>query len=357
MVDEISLVVFNIKEESQMKNRRHILSTLTAAIIVAGTAFNTSAHAQFSERNIKMSNGVNEDHPVGAGVKKMQEILLAKSGGKMKMTAFWGGAAGGDLQATQALRAGTQEMVVSSSSPLVGIIKELGVFDLPFLFANEKEADAVLDGPAGQYFNKKLEEAGLVNLAYWENGFRNLTNSKRAVAKVEDFDGVKVRVMQNNIFLDTFKTLGTNAVPMAFGEVFTALETKTIDGQENPFVTIDTSKFYEVQKFLSVTRHAYTPFLVLYSKKMFDTLSPQEQALLREAAMEGQKVQRSTIRANDLKALANLKAKGMQVNEITPAEQRRMFEKVKPVYDKNAGTIGSDAITVVVDALKKARGG
>jgi TRAP-type transport system periplasmic protein len=357
MVDEISLFIFSKKEESQMKNRRYILSTLTAAILVAGTALTTSAQAQFSERNIKMSNGVNEDHPVGAGVKKMQEILLAKSGGKMKMTSFWGGAAGGDLQATQALRAGTQEMVVSSSSPLVGIIKELGVFDLPFLFANEKEADAVLDGPAGQFFNKKLEEAGLVNLAYWENGFRNLTNSKRAVAKVEDFDGVKVRVMQNNIFLDTFKTLGTNAVPMAFGEVFTALETKTIDGQENPFVTIDTSKFYEVQKFLSVTRHAYTPFLVLYSKKMFDTLSPQEQALLREAAIEGQKVQRATIRANDTKALANLKAKGMQVNEIAPAEQRRMFEKVKPVYDKNAGTIGSDAINVVVEALKKARGG
>jgi TRAP-type transport system periplasmic protein len=340
-----------------MKKRSLIVSTLTAAMFMAGSMISTSANAQFSERNIKMSNGVNEDHPVGAGVKKMQEILLAKSGGKMKMTAFWGGAAGGDLQATQALRAGTQEMVVSSSSPLVGIIKELGVFDLPFLFANEKEADAVLDGPAGAFFNKKLEEAGLVNLAYWENGFRNLTNSKRAVAKVEDFDGVKVRVMQNNIFLDTFKTLGTNAVPMAFGEVFTALETKTIDGQENPFVTIDTSKFYEVQKFLSVTRHAYTPFLVLYSKKMFDTLSPQEQALLREAAIEGQKVQRSTIRANDTKALANLKAKGMQVNEITPAEQRRMFEKVKPVYDKNATTIGADAITIVVDALKKARGG
>jgi TRAP-type transport system periplasmic protein len=331
--------------------------TLLAAL-VASTLFVTgSAWAQFTERNIKISNGVNEDHPVGAGVKKMQEILTARSGGKMKMNAFWGGSAGGDLQATQALRAGTQEMVVTSSSPLVGIIKELGVFDLPFLFANEKEVDAVLDGAAGAYFNKKLEEAGVVNLAYWENGFRNLTNSKRPVSKVEDFDGVKVRVMQNNIFLDTFRTLGTNAVPMAFGEVFTALETKTIDGQENPFVTINTSKFYEVQKYLSVTRHAYTPFLVLYSKKMFDTLSPQEQAALREAAMEGQKVQRATIRANDSKALAELKTRGMQVNEIAPAEQARMFEKVKPVYEKNAATIGADAINIVVDALKKARGG
>jgi TRAP-type transport system periplasmic protein len=336
--------------------RRNVIAQ--AALIVTGALFAaSSAMAQFTDRTIKMSNGVNEDHPVGAGVKKMQEVLTAKSGGKLKLTAFWGGSAGGDLQATQALRAGTQEMVVTSSSPLVGIVKELGAFDLPFLFANEKEADAVLDGPAGAFFNKKLEEAGLVNLAYWENGFRNLTNSKRAVNKVEDFDGVKVRVMQNNIFLDTFKTLGTNAVPMAFGEVFTALETKTIDGQENPFVTINTSKFFEVQKYLSITRHAYTPFLVLYSKKMFDTLSKEEQAALREAAIEGQKVQRATIRAVDGKALAELKAKGMQVNEITPAEQKRMFEKVKPVYDKNAATIGADAINVVVDALKKSRGG
>ncbi len=336
--------------------RRNVIAQ--AALIALGTLFAAStAMAQFSDRNIKITNGVNEDHPVGAGVKKMQEVLAAKSGGKMKMSAFWGGAAGGDLQATQALRAGTQEMVVASSSPLVGIVKELGAFDLPFLFANEKEADAVLDGPAGIFFNKKLEEAGLVNLAYWENGFRNLTNSKRAVNKVEDFDGVKVRVMQNNIFLDTFKTLGTNAVPMAFGEVFTALETKTIDGQENPFVTINTSKFFEVQKYLSITRHAYTPFLVLYSKKMFDTLSKEEQTALREAAIEGQKVQRATIRAQDGKALADLKTKGMQVNEITPAEQKRMFEKVKPVYEKNATTIGADAINVVVDALKKSRGG
>ncbi len=336
--------------------RRNLVAQ--AALIVAGTLLATSAaFAQFSDRNIKITNGVNEDHPVGAGVKRMQEVLNAKAGGKLKLVAFWGGAAGGDLQATQALRAGTQEMVVSSSSPLVGIVKELGVFDLPFLFGSEKEVDAVLDGAAGQYFNKKLEEAGLVNLAYWENGFRNLTNSKKAVNTAEDFEGIKVRVMQNNIFLDTFKTLGTNAVPMAFGEVFTALETKTIDGQENPFVTINSSKFFEVQKFLSVTRHAYTPFLVLYSKKMWDTLSPQEQAVLREAAIEGQKVQRTTIRANDGKALAELRAKGMQVNEITPAEQRRMFEKVRPVYDRNAATIGAEAINVVVDALKKARGG
>ncbi len=331
--------------------------TLTSALMAATLLVTTSAFAQFAERTIKFTNGVNEDHPVGLGVKRMQEVLNAKTGGKIKINAFWGGSAGGDLPATQALRAGTQEMVCTSSSPLVGSVTELGAFDLPFLFANEKEADAVLDGPAGAYFNKKLEDAGLINLAYWENGFRNLTNSKRPVAKAEDFDGVKVRVMQNNIFLDTFKTLGSNAVPMAFGEVFTALETKTIDGQENPFVTIETSKLNEVQKYLSVTRHAYTPFLVLYSKKLFDQLNAQEQAVLREAAMEGQKVQRAANRTLNEQSLANLKVKGMMVNEVTSAEQLRMFQKVRPVYDRNIPTIGGEAVNMVLEGLKKARGG
>ena len=331
--------------------------TLTSALMAATLLVTTSAFAQFAERTIKFTNGVNEDHPVGLGVKRMQEVLNAKTGGKIKINAFWGGSAGGDLPATQALRAGTQEMVCTSSSPLVGIVKELGAFDLPVLFANEKEADAVLDGPAGAYFNKKLEDAGVVNLAYWENGFRNLTNSKRPVARAEDFDGVKVRVMQNNIFLDTFKTLGSNAVPMAFGEVFTALETKTIDGQENPFVTIETSKLNEVQKYLSVTRHAYTPFLVLYSKKLWDQLNAQEQAVLREAAMEGQKVQRAANRTLNEQSLANLKVKGMMVNEVTSAEQLRMFQKVRPVYDRNIPTIGGEAVNMVLEGLKKARGG
>ena len=144
---------------------------------------------------------------------------------------------------------------------------------------------------------------------------------------------------------------------MSFSEVFTALETKTIDGQENPFVTIETSKFNEVQKYLSVTRHAYTPFLILYSKKLWDQLSPAEQAVLREAAMEGQKVERLANRSLNEKSLASLKVKGMQVNEITSAEQKRMFDRVKPVYDKNVPTIGAEAVSTVLDALKKARGG
>ena len=327
-------------------------AALTLAI---GAVLAAPAQAQFAERTIRVSNGVNQDHPVGNGVAKMTACVAQKSGGKMKLQAFWGGALGGDLQATQALRSGTQEMVITSSSPLVGIVPELGVFDLPFLFQNEAEADKILDGAFGSYISGKMPAANLVNLAWWENGFRNLTNSRRPVAKWEDLQGVKVRVMQNNIFLDTFRTLGANAVPMAFGEVFTALETRAIDGQENPFVTIDTSKFYEVQKFLSVTRHAYTPFMVLYSKPLWDKLSKDEQSALSACSIEGRDEQRKVSRALSEKSLASLRARGMQINEVPPAEYKRMFEKVQAVYEKHQGSIGQDTVKRLMSELAQIR--
>jgi tripartite ATP-independent transporter DctP family solute receptor len=313
------------------------------------------AAAQFTERNIRLSNGVNEDHPNGKGVEKFKTCLADKSGGKLKVQGFWGNALGGDLQATQALRSGTQEMVVTSSSPLVGILPELGVFDLPFLFANDKEADTTLDGGFGNHINAKLETVGLVNLAYWENGFRNLTNSRRAVQKWEDFKGLKVRVMQNNVFLDTFKNMGANAVPMAFGEVFTALETKAIDGQENPFVTIDTSKFYEVQKYLSVTRHAYTPFLVLYSKKLWDGMSKDEQTALRECAGVARDEQRKVSRELGQASLEKIKGAGVIVNELNEQEARRMRDQAKSVWEKHAATIGPETVKMMQDELEKIR--
>ncbi len=321
------------------------MKTMTAALAaVTCLGLALPAAAQISDRNIRVSNGVNADHPVGNGVKAMTECMAEKSGGKMKLTAFWGGALGGDLQATQALRSGTQEMVITSTSPLVGILPALGVFDLPFLFADETEADTVLDGEFGQYISDMMPAVGLVNLAYWENGFRNLTNSKQPVTKWEDFNGMKVRVMQNNIFLDTFSNMGANATPMAFGEVFAALETKAIDAQENPFVTIETSKFFEVQEYLSVTRHAYTPFMALFSKPIWDTYSAEEQKILQDCAIVGRDEQRKASRALSDKSLENVKNAGMKVNEITPEEQARMVEKAQVVYEKHAGTIGEEVV-------------
>ncbi|KEQ05328.1 MULTISPECIES: TRAP transporter substrate-binding protein [Pseudorhizobium] len=328
---------------------------LASTAIAFGLSAAAPAFAEFNDRNIRVSNGINEDHPVGNGIKAMQACLDDKSGGKLKLTAFWGGALGGDLQATQALRSGVQEAVVTSSSPLVGIIPALGVFDLPFLFANAAEAYEVLDGEFGDMMNEKLAEAGLVNLAYWENGFRNLSNSVRPVTKWEDFQGMKVRVMQNNIFLDTFQNLGANATPMAFGEVFSALETNAIDAQENPYVTIDTSKFYEVQKYVTETNHAYTPFLFLFSKPIFDSYTAEEQAALRECAVVGRDEERKVIQDLNMKSLEKIKEAGLEVNTLSEEEQARIREKSMVVYEKHKAAIGADVVDNIVAKLEEIR--
>jgi tripartite ATP-independent transporter DctP family solute receptor len=328
------------------------LTTTTALAVVLALP----AAAQVSERTITLSNGVAETHPVGNGVEAMRACMTEKTNGAWTLNAFWSGSLGNDLDATQALRSGTQEMVITSTSPLVGIEPALGVFDLPFLFSSAAEADAVLDGDFGTMISEKMPASGLVNLAWWENGFRNLTNSVRPITKLEDFEGLRVRVMQNNIFLDTFQTLGTNATPMAFGEVFTALETKAIDAQENPFVTIDTSKFYEVQEYVSNTQHAYTPFMVLFSKAIFDSYSAEEQQILRDCAVVGRDVQRSVSRELSGKSLANIQAAGMQFNELDVAELERIREAVAGVYERNAATIGQDVIDAMQAELAKIRG-
>ncbi|WMT86663.1 TRAP transporter substrate-binding protein [Pelagibacterium sp. 26DY04] len=329
------------------------IAAALAATMIAGMAM--PAQAQISERTIRVSNGVAEDHPVGDGVAAMQQCFDERTGGAWTLNAFWSSALGDDLQATQALRSGTQEMVVTSTSPIVGIVPALGVFDLPFLFANEQEADAVLDGEFGQYISDMMPEANLINLAFWENGFRNLTNSVRPVESLEDFEGMRVRVMQNNIFLDTFQTLGTNATPMAFGEVFTALETGAIDAQENPYVTIDTSQFYEVQDYLSNTRHAYTPFMVLFSKPIWDSYSAEEQQILVECAEIGRDVQREASRALSDESLARIQEAGMQVNDIPEEEMAEIREAVQGVYERNAETIGQEVIDRMMAALEEVR--
>ncbi len=332
--------------------------TLWKAALCATTALALAAPAmaQFQDRTFRVSNGINEDHPVATGMAAMQECLDEQTGGAMQMQGFWGGALGGDLQATQAVRSGLQEAVVTSSSPLVGLVPALGVFDLPFLFRTPEEAYAVMDGEFGQTLNDLLDEVGLVNLGYWENGFRNMSNSQRPIETWEDFEGMKVRVMQNNIFLDTFSNFGANATPMSFGEVFSALETKAIDAQENPYVTIDTSRFYEVQSYISETRHAYTPFLFLFSKAIFNSYSPEEQQALRDCIIVGRDVERSAIQELNLQSLAKMEEAGLQFNTLSTAAQEEMLEKSQVVYDTHRAAIGEEIVDQVQQILSDMRG-
>ncbi|MFZ2293417.1 MAG: TRAP transporter substrate-binding protein [Polaromonas sp.] len=333
--------------------RRTVIAAATAAVLTASF----SALAQdIKPRLIRFGYGLNEQSNQGRAAKVFAEAVEKASGGKMKVRAIGAAALGPDTQMQQALIGGAQEMMVGSTATLVGITKEMALWDTPFLISNTKEADILLDGPIGEKIKDKLQEKGLVGLVYWENGFRNLTNSKRPVTKVEDLDGIKLRVMQNNVFLSSFKTLGANAIPMAFSELFGALETHTVDGQENPYNTILSSKFYEVQKYLTVTNHVYSPWIVLVSKKWWDQLSKAEQKVLMDAARTSRDYERKDTRDEASKAMADLKAKGMQVNELSPAEAERMRSKLTGVYADIGKEVGMDLWNDTQKELARIRG-
>jgi TRAP-type transport system periplasmic protein len=347
---------------SLSSNQETVMSVLRRTLVAATAAAALAApFASFAQdikpRIIRFGYGLNEDSNQGRAVKLFAQEVEKASGGKMRVRAVGAAALGSDIQMQQALIGGAQEMMVGSTATLVGITKEMAIWDTPFLFNNAQEADAVLDGPVGQKVMDKLQDKGLVGLVYWENGFRNLTNNKRAVAKLEDLDGIKLRVMQNNVFIDSFKTLGANAVPLPFSELFTALETKTVDGQENPYNTILSSKFYEVQKYLTVTNHVYSPWIVTVSKKWWDQLSKDEQKVLMDAAKKSRDFERQDTRTEADKALADLKGKGMQINQLSPAEANRMREKLASVNAGIATNVGEDLWKETQAAVAKARGG
>jgi len=332
--------------------------TLIAAASVAVLSASFSALAQdIKPRLIRFGYGLNEQSNQGRAAKVFVDEVAKLSGGKMKVRAIGAAALGPDNQLQQALIGGAQEMMVGSTATLVGISKEMALWDTPFLIGNVKEADTLLDGPIGDKVRNKLQEKGLVGLVYWENGFRNLTNSKRAITKMEDMQGIKLRVMQNNVFLNSFQTLGANAIPLAFSELFSALETKTVDGQENPFNTILSSKFYEVQKYMTVTNHVYSPWIVTVSKKWWDQLSKDEQKVLMDAAKTSRDFERKDTRAEAAKAMGDLKAKGMEINELSPAEATRMRDKLTKVYASIGADIGMDLWNETQAELKKIRGG
>jgi tripartite ATP-independent transporter DctP family solute receptor len=220
------------------------LSLIVASALLGGAILLPAvASAEIKERTLRFAFQNSEEHPQGQGAKKFAELVEQKSGGKIKVRLFGGGQLGGDLQTVSSLQGGTLDMTVLNAGLLVGQVKEFGLFDLPFLFESGKQADAVVDGPFGKKLAETLPAKNLVSLGYWELGFRNVTNSRRPITKLEDIAGLKIRVVQAPTYIDLFNTLGANAVPLPFPEVYTALETKAIDGQENPVSVILTSKF------------------------------------------------------------------------------------------------------------------
>ena len=316
--------------------------------------FGALAQAQdIQERTIRFGHLNNPDHPTSLGVKKFAELVAAKSGGKITVKEFPSSQLGNELQQQSALQGGVQEMLVASTTSLAGIVKEFGLFDFPFLFSSGKQADAMVDGPLGKMLAGKLADKGVVVLAFFDLGFRNVTNGKRPITKAEDLEGLKLRVIPNPVFLETFKTFKANPIPMPFAELYGALESRAVDGQENPYAVILSSKFYEVNKYVSATNHVYATNPVQISKRFWDKLSPAEQKLLQDAAIEAQNYQRVASREVSGKAVAELKAKGMLFNEIAPAELARMRAEVKPVHDKFAASYEPAVVTLFRSELER----
>jgi tripartite ATP-independent transporter DctP family solute receptor len=329
----------------------HILIAggLAALLPLSGLA------ADIKERTIKFAFQNNKGHPQEIGAQKFADLVAEKSGRKITVKTFPGGILGGDLQTVSALQGGTVEMTVLNAGILAAQAKEFAVFDFPFLFANAQEADAVVDGPFGKKLLAKLNDKGLVGLGYWDLGFRNLTNSKRPVSRLEDLSGLKVRVVQSPIYIDLFNTLGASATPMPFPEVYPALEQKAIDGQENPATVIRSAKLFEVQKYLTLTRHIYNPQALVVSRKLWDSLSADEKKLLQDAATEATAYQRKVSRDQETEALAELKKAGMQVTELPAAELQRMRDKVKPVIDKFTANVGEAEVKEVYAEVARHR--
>jgi tripartite ATP-independent transporter DctP family solute receptor len=330
--------------------KRLMLKTLVAAVAVA--AFGV---AQAQERTLKFALASPEGHPAVAGMKKFKEAVEAKSGGKIKVNLFLNSSLGGDQAVVSALKGGTIEMAVMNSGILASEAKELAIFDFPFLFANEKESDAIVDGPVGKKMHSLLEAKGIVGLSYWELGYRHITNSKRPLNTVEDIEGLKLRVIPSPINVEWVKALGANPTPLPFPEVYAALEQKAIDGQENPVSVIASNKFWEVQKHIALTNHQYNPQSVIFSKKVWDSLTPAEKKLLDDSADEAAKAQREASRAAVAKNLDLLKQNGMQVTQFSQAEVAKLRAKMQPVIAKFSANVGEATVSEVMAELAKLR--
>ncbi len=333
--------------------KRLFIQTLIAAAAVA--TFGVASAADIQERTIKFATQNPKGHPLVMGMEKFAEIVAAKSGGKIKVNMFPGGVLGGDAPNVSALQGGTLEMVSMNSGILASQVKEFAIYDFPFQFTSGKEADFVVDGPFGKMMHAKLQDKGMVGLTYWELGFRNLTNSKRPINSVADMAGLKIRVIPNPINLDWVKALDANPTPMAFPEVYAALESKALDGQENPLSVILSNKFSEVQKNLTLTNHQYNPQSVIISKKFWDKLSADEKKLIGDAAVEAGKYQRQVARDAATTALDALKKAGMQVTSLPAAEVDKLRDKMRPVIAKYAVSVGQETVQAMQAELAKIR--
>ena len=319
-----------------MKFSRLVLALTLSAGFIASAAAQTT---------MRISISVAQNSHQGVAIDTFAREVEKRTAGRYKIQTFYSGALGGERESIEAVQLGTQELAFSSTGPVPNFVPEARILDIPFLFRDKAHARAVLDGPIGQEMLTKFDSKGFKALAWAENGFRHMTNSKRAVNSPDDLKGLKMRTMENPVHVTAYKGLGIVTTPMAFPEVFTALQQGTVDGQENPLSVIMAAKFDQVQKHLSLTGHVYSPAIFLMNKASFDKLSAADKQAFIDAAKEGTKANRARVDEDDAKGAAELKAKGMQV--VENVDKSKFVATLAPVnaeFEKQFGKAEIDKI-------------
>ncbi|AVS78093.1 C4-dicarboxylate ABC transporter [Paracidovorax avenae] len=301
------------------------IKTTLAAVAACLTAFAAQA-TEFRSADIHP-----DDYPTVTAVKFMGERLKALSGGKHSIKVYSSGALGNEKDAIEQAKIGALQMVRINIGAMNNICPETVVPTMPFLFRSVDHLHKVLDGPVGEEILKACERQGFVGLAYYDSGARSMFTAKKPVRKFEDMKGMKVRVQQSDLWVSMLEAMGANATPMPMGEVYTGLKTGLIDAAENNYPTYESSRSFEVAKYYSKTEHSMAPEMLLFSKRAWDRLSPQEQGWIRQAAKESVPYMRKQWAEREVKSLATVKAGGAEIIEIDKAPFQAAM---KPVYDK-----------------------
>lgn len=294
---------------------------------------------------MRINISVAQNSHQGVGIDVFAKEVEKRTAGRYKIQTFYSGSLGGERESVEAVQLGTMELTFTSTGPVPNFVPEARILDIPFLFRDKAHARAVLDGPIGQELLTKFDSKGIKALAWGENGVRHMTNSKRAVNQPEDLKGLKMRTMENPVHVAAYKGLGIVTTPMAFPEVFTALQQGTVDGQENPLSVIMAAKFEQVQKHLSLTGHVYSPAIFLMTKAAFDKLSAADKTAFLDAAKEAVKANRARVDEDDAKGVAELRSKGMNV--VENVDKAKFVATLAPVYaefDKQFGKANLDKI-------------
>jgi TRAP-type transport system periplasmic protein len=320
-----------------------LTSIFTAAVLAFGLVASAAA-----QTTMKSSISIAQNSHQGIGIDVFAKEVEKRTQGRIKIQNFYSGSLGGERESIEAVQLGTQELTFTSTGPVPNFVPEARIFDIPFLFRDKAHARAVLDGPIGQAMLAKFEAKGFKALAWGENGVRHMTNSKRAVNSPDDLKGLKMRTMENPVHIAAYKGFGIVPTPMAFPEVFTALQQGTVDGQENPLSVIMAAKFDQVQKHLSLTGHVYSPCVMLMSKTAFDKLSAADKTAFMESAKEAVKANRARVDEDDAKGAAELKSKGMSVVEnVDKAKFVAVLGPVNAEFEKQFGKAEIDKIRAV----------